>query len=186
MRWFRATILAAVAHLSLAVAAPVPDQEDLGFWTVDGFRRECDTEANECRISFKLTLADGADTTDCSFTVKGFTDSTEQLNFRGAQCEETYYYTISSGWNSSGFTVVVIHDEFLGLQSFFGFRDDELVDGKAAESKIRDVQRSRPDGGEQAPRDDEPEEEEEGLDYADGWKLTDVKRGETAHVPVHE
>lgn len=185
MHWIRASLLAAAAQLSLAMAAAVPSQENLGLWTVDSFRRNCDAEANECRISFVLTLADNLETTNCSFTVKGFTESSEQLNFRGARCEETYYYTISSGWNKSGFTVVVVHDEFLGLQSFFGFRDDELVDGKAAESKSMDVQRSRPVDEEQSQQEGEPAEEEEALSNADGWTVTEVQRGKSVRSGVN-
>lgn len=170
--------------VSLVTAAPAPggSTEALGSWTISDFRRLCPADTNECQFSFLLTESSESEPVPCSFTVAGSEGQpAAKAGFAGARCTETDTYSINSGWDEAGFIVMTVNNNARGLLSFFGFEDAELADGAMALPKSRSVLRGQM--VEQPVPDESPQgNDNEGLNYADEWTLTDVIRCRSAQA----
>ncbi|KAI6778573.1 putative surface protein 1 protein [Emericellopsis cladophorae] len=96
-------------------------------WTVLDMSRDCNKDDTKCTWTFSVDKnEDGFEPVDCEYIIEG-DPASETPGVTPQSCEP---FTITSGYDSSGFTVLSIVDYDTGKIVWAGYNDDVLENGE--------------------------------------------------------
>ncbi|KAL6718708.1 hypothetical protein ACLMJK_002942 [Lecanora helva] len=125
-------LLAAATAITSSLAAPAGKSmmaADTPQWTIESFKRTCDSSDTSCDYSYSINTHT-ADAVPCSYTVTGSPAS--QASYNNIQCGA---FTVSSNWSGqfgpgNGFQTLAIVNEQSRLIAYPAYRDSQLVNGQ--------------------------------------------------------
>jgi hypothetical protein len=129
---FTAAFLTALLSASAVSAAPQVQEkrESVSMatadpqWTIESMRRDCGSSDTKCTWTFGINTH-LAPVTKCTYVVTGSPAS--HTNGGPANCGD---YTITSGWNAQGFTVLSVVNNVQRKMVWPGYNDQQLAGGK--------------------------------------------------------
>ena len=116
---------------SSALAAPTPREEEVMSmatgeeWTLETLKRVCNEDYDKCTWSFGINTNEGANATACTYVVEG-----EPANETPGGPVECGKFTITSGWDPNGFTVLSVIDYEIEQLIYAGYNETLVKGGK--------------------------------------------------------
>lgn len=107
----------------------------VGIWPTSEMHRNRTTGNSTCRWTFLIDESENSaedPPVRCAFEVRALTTTSkcERSPFQDVECGNgKIIFLVSGGWNSMGFTVLVLVNHAEAAMAYFGYSDTELNDG---------------------------------------------------------